>query len=212
MLRRLCIRSDRIGGHAVQTEVSSYPSPGGPTGKIPDARRRNRMPMRQRCVRRSISFGPARSCVAKESAELPTSGVVMLGPTAQGDRVVLAASLTTPPGEYTVRISAVSQKGEVRTMTLLDITLDPVLIALIIAATPPVALLNGSQSQVSPLRRHRWSSRAGLCLEISSVFQPRSARRCAQPADSGRRSVMLLSIPRPETNPLAPRNSAAIYL
>ena len=42
MRRYLRAGSDRIGGHAVQTEVASYPSPGAATDHIPDALRLNR--------------------------------------------------------------------------------------------------------------------------------------------------------------------------
>jgi hypothetical protein len=71
----------------------------------------------------------------------------VVGTNWMGDQMVLAASLTTRPGEYTLKISATSQTGEERAMTL-DVTLEPIQIAPLIAATPPVALLNGEEPQV----------------------------------------------------------------
>jgi hypothetical protein len=64
----------------------------------------------------------ARNRVARVSG-VSEDGFV-LGPSARGDQVVLAASLTTKPGEYTVSLSAVSETGEERVMTL-NVTLDP---------------------------------------------------------------------------------------
>ena len=86
----------------------------------------------------------ARSCVAGGGAS--GKGFVV-GTNWTGDQLVLAVSLTIEPGEYTVKFSAVSQTGEERTMTL-EVTLEPMQIAPLIAATPPVALLNGEEPQV----------------------------------------------------------------
>jgi hypothetical protein len=64
----------------------------------------------------------ARNRVARVSG-VSEDGFV-LGPSARGDQVVLAASLAMKPGEYTVSLSAVSETGEERVMTL-NVTLDP---------------------------------------------------------------------------------------
>jgi pimeloyl-ACP methyl ester carboxylesterase len=58
--------------------------------------------------------------------------------------VVLAASLTTPPGDYTVTISAANQTGEQRAAAL-TVTLSPLQTVPSSATRPPVVLLNGWQ-------------------------------------------------------------------
>jgi len=68
----------------------------------------------------------------------------VVGPSVKGDQVLLAASLTTKPGEYTVTLSAVSGAGEVRTAAV-DVTLDPMQPVPSGFAAPPVVLLNGWQ-------------------------------------------------------------------
>ncbi len=87
----------------------------------------------------------ARSCIAVGAGASGKGFVV--GTNWTGDQLVLAVSLTIAPGEYTVKFSAVSQTGEERTMTL-EVTLEPIQIAPMVAATPPVALLNGEEPQV----------------------------------------------------------------
>jgi hypothetical protein len=72
-----------------------------------------------------------------------------IGPTANGDQVVLVASPTMKPGEYKVNLLAVSKKGERRAMTL-DVTLDPVQTASVATTPPPVKLSNGLQAKIVP--------------------------------------------------------------
>ena len=72
----------------------------------------------------------------------------VIGPSIKGDRVLLAASLTMEPGEYTVTISAVSENGE-RRDTNVSVTLDPLQTVPLTATAPPVVLLNGWQIGLS---------------------------------------------------------------
>jgi hypothetical protein len=69
----------------------------------------------------------------------------VIGPSGLGDQVVLAASLASKPGEYTVSLSAVSKTGEKR-VTTLSVTLDPVQPAP--SAAAPVVSLNGLQTPI----------------------------------------------------------------
>jgi hypothetical protein len=79
-----------------------------------------------------------------------TSGVsetgFILGPSVKGDQVVLTASLMMKPGEYTVSLSAVSETGEERVMTL-NVTLDPMQMAPL-SDNAASGLLNGWQAQI----------------------------------------------------------------
>lgn len=68
----------------------------------------------------------------------------VLGPGVAGDEVLLAASLTTPPGNYTLTISATSKDGEERAATL-EVILNPPQPVPSTATRPPVVLLNGWQ-------------------------------------------------------------------
>ena len=58
--------------------------------------------------------------------------------------MMLAASLTTPPGEYAVSISAMSQAGEERD-AVVNVVLNPMQAVPSTATKPPVVLLNGWQ-------------------------------------------------------------------
>lgn len=69
---------------------------------------------------------------------------IVVGPDVSGDGILLAASLTMPPGEYTVDFSATSEAGEVR-VTTMAVTLNPMLPVPSTATQPPVVLLNGWQ-------------------------------------------------------------------
>jgi hypothetical protein len=67
---------------------------------------------------------------------------LVIAPSKRGDQVLLAASLTMNPGEYTVNLSAASPAGEAREATL-HVTVDPLPTVSATAAVPPVVLLNG---------------------------------------------------------------------
>lgn len=74
---------------------------------------------------------------------VPAKGlVVSANPT--GDEIVLGASLTTPPGEYSAELSATDAAGQERVVTL-DVVLDPIETVPSNATKPPVVLLNGWQ-------------------------------------------------------------------
>ena len=66
----------------------------------------------------------------------------MAGPDHAGSRILLAASLRTKPGEYTVTLSASSATGEER-QTALDVVVEPLLTVPSGSTRPPVVLLNG---------------------------------------------------------------------
>ncbi len=68
----------------------------------------------------------------------------VVGPSIAGDEVLLAASLTMRPGEYSLTVSAISEAGEVRA-TPLSVVLDPLQTVPSTATQPPVVLLNGWQ-------------------------------------------------------------------
>src|SRR5579862_5770973 len=68
----------------------------------------------------------------------------VIAPTASGNDLLVAASLTTPPGEYTLNVSAVNDAGEMR-MAPMNIVLDPMAPVPSNATRPPVVLLNGWQ-------------------------------------------------------------------
>jgi len=75
------------------------------------------------------------------------SGFVV-GTNASGDEILLAASLTMPPGSYIVDFSAISETGEER-VTTLAVTLNPLQPVPSTATQPPVVLLNGWQFQIT---------------------------------------------------------------
>ena len=60
-----------------------------------------------------------------------------IGPNAQGDQLLLAASLRTQPGEYWLQLSAISGNGETRVATI-DVVLHPMAAVPSSAAGPPV--------------------------------------------------------------------------
>jgi uncharacterized protein (TIGR03437 family) len=68
----------------------------------------------------------------------------VVGPSIAGDEVLLAASLTMRPGEYSLTVSVISEAGEVRA-TPLSVVLDPLQTVPSTATQPPVVLLNGWQ-------------------------------------------------------------------
>jgi pimeloyl-ACP methyl ester carboxylesterase len=69
---------------------------------------------------------------------------IVVGPNVAGDQILLAASLTMKPGEYSVKLSAFSESGEER-MAALDVSLEPMQAVPLAAMQPPVILLNGFQ-------------------------------------------------------------------
>jgi uncharacterized protein (TIGR03437 family) len=69
---------------------------------------------------------------------------VAVGTNRAEDQVLLAASLRTKPGEYTVKLSAITETSEER-VTTLAVTLDPMQTVPSTATQPPVVLLNGWQ-------------------------------------------------------------------
>jgi hypothetical protein len=86
----------------------------------------------------------ARNRVARTSGVSETGFI--LGPSVKGDQVVLAASLMMKPGEYTVSLSAVSETGEERVMTL-NVTLDPMQ-TVPLSDNAASGVLNGWQAQI----------------------------------------------------------------
>jgi uncharacterized protein (TIGR03437 family) len=72
-----------------------------------------------------------------------------VGPGAGGSGVLFAASLTTKPGDYTITVTATSDKGEERTAAA-RITVDALQTVPPGASVPPVVLLNGWQFSVFP--------------------------------------------------------------
>ena len=72
-----------------------------------------------------------------------------VGPSMNGDEVLLAASLTMKEGDYAVTVSAIDQSGERRTTTA-TITVDALPIVPSGGSTPPVVLLNGWQFSILP--------------------------------------------------------------
>ena len=67
-----------------------------------------------------------------------------IAPTASGEQVLLGVPLTTPPGEYSVTIVAMSESGEKRTVSV-AVTVDPLQAVQANASAPPVVLLDGWQ-------------------------------------------------------------------
>jgi uncharacterized protein (TIGR03437 family) len=67
-----------------------------------------------------------------------------IGPNRDGDQIMLAASLTAPPGEYSVNIAALSDAGEQRTATV-DVVVEPPQAVPSSSSSPPVVLVNGFQ-------------------------------------------------------------------
>jgi len=78
---------------------------------------------------------------AAKLSVLPTVGLVA-GPNRTGDRVMLAASLRTQPGEYAVTLSATSATGE-QWQAAMDIVVSPRATVPSNSTRPPVVLLNG---------------------------------------------------------------------
>ena len=70
------------------------------------------------------------------------AGGLVVGPNKTGDQILLAASLRTKPGEYTVKLSATSAAGEERATTL-ALVVNPRQAVPSGASRPPVVLLNG---------------------------------------------------------------------
>ncbi len=68
----------------------------------------------------------------------------VVAPNVAGDQVLLAASLTMKPGEYSVTVSAVSGTGEERA-TAVNVTLEAMQAVPSGSTVPPVVLLNGLQ-------------------------------------------------------------------
>lgn len=85
-----------------------------------------------------------RRLTTRGASQASRSGFVV-GPNVASDGILLAASLTMPPGEYTVEMSAIGETGEER-LTSLAVTLNPPVSVPSTATQPPVILLNGYQS------------------------------------------------------------------
>ncbi len=115
----------------------------------------NQTRYRLRAGERIVLDAPAETLDFVRSAKSRTAAIrgakgrgFAIGPTRKGDQILLAASLTTKPGEYTVSVSAVSQSGEVRAEAI-DVVLDPPKTVPSTATAPPVVLLNGWQIGIS---------------------------------------------------------------
>jgi len=68
----------------------------------------------------------------------------VIGPGIRNDEILLAASLTTQPGQYTVTVSAVNDSGEEQAAEV-NVSVEPLQAAPSTASKPPVVLLNGLQ-------------------------------------------------------------------
>ena len=88
----------------------------------------------------------AKSRRLKNGGQLAPGFVV--GPGVKDGEVLVAASLTTKPGEYLLDLSAVSDVGEERVATL-NVVVDPLQTVPSTATKPPVVLLNGWQFGLS---------------------------------------------------------------
>ncbi len=94
-----------------------------------------------------------------ESVEFMRSAITRTGrasdrtfpvaPDVAGDGVLVGVPLTTPPGEYSVRISAINNSGEERAAEI-SLTVAPLPNVPVNATTPPVVLLDGWQFSVFP--------------------------------------------------------------
>lgn len=71
-----------------------------------------------------------------------------IGPNVAGDQVLLGVPLATPPGEYSVTISATGELGEERTATI-SVTVDALPTVPANSTTPPVVLLDGWQGSLT---------------------------------------------------------------
>jgi uncharacterized protein (TIGR03437 family) len=80
--------------------------------------------------------------LSKASSRHLDIGGLVAGPNRAGDQVLLGASLRTPPGEYTVKLSAASASGEQRE-TSLTVVVKPLVTVPSNSTRPPVVLLNG---------------------------------------------------------------------
>ena len=109
-----------------------------------------------------------------------------VGPSVNGDQVLLAASLTTKPGNYTLTVSATSHTGEVRAAAV-DITLDPMQPVPNGSTVPPVILLNGWQfpTSIGELLS------AGTCpvSQVSDTFGDLGTELAASPSGSARNTA-----------------------
>jgi pimeloyl-ACP methyl ester carboxylesterase len=92
----------------------------------------------------------------------PANGFVV-GSSISGE-VLLAASLTTQPGEYTVTVSATNEVGEERSAAV-NVTLIPLETVPSSATRPPVVLLNGWQPGIGGCPPSVASKTFGLTLE-----------------------------------------------
>lgn len=76
------------------------------------------------------------------------SGAALTAGTNRDGEIVLAAPLRTPPGDYTVKLSAAAASGEVRETTL-SVTVQPLVSVPSSSTRPPVVLLNGWQQGIN---------------------------------------------------------------
>ena len=77
-----------------------------------------------------------------------SAGRLVAAPNRAGDQILLGASLRTPPGEYTVTLTATSTTGEQR-QTSLAVTVLSLPTVPSNAKRPPVVLLNGWQTGIT---------------------------------------------------------------
>ena len=95
-----------------------------------------------------LSHATARR-VAIVTPDVPVSASrLVAAPNRAGDQILLGASLRTPPGEYTVTLTATSTTGEQR-QTALAVTVLPLTTVPSNAKRPPVVLLNGWQTGIT---------------------------------------------------------------
>jgi uncharacterized protein (TIGR03437 family) len=79
----------------------------------------------------------------KRTARTPNRNFPV-APNASGDHVLIGVPLTTPPGEYSVAISAIAASGEERIATV-SITVNALPTVPLNSTTPPVVLVDGWQ-------------------------------------------------------------------
>jgi uncharacterized protein (TIGR03437 family) len=88
----------------------------------------------------------AKTHVAKASGRIIRDFAI--GPSVEGDAILLGVPLTTQPGEYTVEISFSDDNGEDRSATL-QVTVEPFAVPATVAGVPPVVLLDGFQASLT---------------------------------------------------------------
>lgn len=97
----------------------------------------------------------------------------VVGPNVTGDQVLLAAYLALKPGEYRVKLSAISESGDERATTL-DVMVEAMQAVPLNATQLPVVLLNGWQSScpiavTSPLSASTFGNLENYLTKFDSV-------------------------------------------